>query len=163
MNTLELMARGAVMGVASSALIDVWAFSLRRGFHIDSLDYRLLGRWLGNFAHCTFSHPRITSAPSIRGERALGWAAHYGIGIGFALALLAFAGDGWAAAPTIAPAMFLGVGTVAAPWLIMQPAFGAGVAGSKTPHPWQARIRNLGTHSVYGLGLYLSALGLAVF
>ena len=44
----------------------------------------------------------------------------------------------------------------------MQPAMGAGIAGSRTPNPAATRLRNLGTHMVYGIGLYVSALVLAV-
>jgi hypothetical protein len=44
----------------------------------------------------------------------------------------------------------------------MQPAFGAGIAGSNTPAPRAGRLRNLGTHTVYGLGLYLSAVCLSL-
>jgi hypothetical protein len=47
--------------------------------------------------------------------------------------------------------------TVAAPFFVMQPAFGLGIAASKTPNPTQARLHNLLTHTVYGFGLYLSA------
>ena len=43
----------------------------------------------------------------------------------------------------------------------MQPAMGAGFAGSRTPNPAATRLRNLGTHAVYGIGLYASALVLA--
>jgi hypothetical protein len=42
----------------------------------------------------------------------------------------------------------------------MQPAFGFGVAASKTPNPAQARLRSLMNHAVFGFGLYL--FGLAV-
>lgn len=54
--------------------------------------------------------------------------------------------------------MLVGVGTVAAPWLVMQPGLGAGIAASRTPNPAATRIRNLLTHAIYGLGLYLTAL-----
>lgn len=47
--------------------------------------------------------------------------------------------------------------TIAAPWLVMQPGMGAGVAASKTPNPRAARLRNLATHTVYGIGLYACA------
>jgi hypothetical protein len=33
-----------------------------------------------------------------------------------------------------------------------------GVASSRTPRPAQARLKSLMTHSVFGVGLYLSAL-----
>ena len=43
----------------------------------------------------------------------------------------------------------------------MQPAMGAGIAGSRTPNPWATRARNLVTHAVYGIGLYVTAVALA--
>ncbi|MEO6044379.1 MAG: DUF2938 family protein, partial [Tepidiformaceae bacterium] len=103
MNTLELVARGAVMGIASSALIDAWAFVLRRAFHVSSLDYRLLGRWIRHIPRGKFFHQRIGAAPAMRGERPLGLLAHYTIGIGFALLLLLVAGEDWAESPTLLP------------------------------------------------------------
>ena len=56
--------------------------------------------------------------------------------------------------------MVIGLGTIAAPWFVMQPAFGLGVAGAKTSDPTAARLRNLRTHSTYGLGLYLTGRAL---
>ncbi len=161
MTVFELAAHAAVLGIAGSAAIDLWALSLRKAFGISSLDYRFLGRWLGHIPRGRIVHQRIAAAPPIPGERVLGWTAHYGIGIGFAAVLLLMAGGSWSDSPTILPALAVGLVTVLAPWLVMQPAFGAGFAGSKTPHPWQGRLRNLGTHTVYGLGLYASALVLA--
>ena len=43
----------------------------------------------------------------------------------------------------------------------MQPAMGAGVAGSRTPDPRATRLRNLATHAAYGAGLYVAAVALA--
>jgi hypothetical protein len=50
---------------------------------------------------------------------------------------------------------------VAAPLLLMQPAFGMGIAASRTANPWQVRMRALLTHLVFGLGLYLTGWLLA--
>ena len=47
--------------------------------------------------------------------------------------------------------------TVAAPWLVMQPAMGAGIASRRTPTPGRNRARSLANHLVFGLGLYLAA------
>lgn len=161
MTPIELAARAVALGIAGSAAIDLWALGLRKTFGVASLDYRLLGRWLGHIPHGQVRHQRMAAAAPVRGERLLGWAAHYSIGVGFAALLLFLAGDGWAGSPTPLPALAVGLATVLAPWLVMQPAFGAGIAGSKTPRPWMGRLRNLGTHTVYGLGLYISALALA--
>jgi hypothetical protein len=58
--------------------------------------------------------------------------------------------------------MLIGLGTIVAPWFVMQPAMGAGVAASKTPNPSAARLRNLATHAVYGIGLFASAVALSI-
>lgn len=57
--------------------------------------------------------------------------------------------------------MILGLGTVAIPFLVMQPSFGLGIAASKTPNPTQSRLRSLMNHAVFGLGLYVSALAMS--
>jgi hypothetical protein len=56
--------------------------------------------------------------------------------------------------------MAIGLGTIIAPWFLMQPAFGLGVASAKTHDPTAARLRSLRTHATYGLGLYLTGQAL---
>ncbi|MGK9234963.1 DUF2938 domain-containing protein [Inquilinus limosus] len=103
-------------------------------------------------------HDGIGKAAPVAGERALGWIVHYGTGIVFAALLLAICGLGWARDPTLPPALAFGLVTVAAPFLLMQPGLGIGIAASKTPNPTAARLRSLMTHAVFGIGLYLAAL-----
>jgi hypothetical protein len=157
----DLLLRGVLLGVAASALMDLWALVLRRAFQIPTLDYSLLGRWIGHMPRGRFAHDRIGDARPVPGERALGWAAHYSIGIAFALLLLGIWGLDWARSPTLWPALLIGLGTTAAPWFVMQPAMGVGFAASKSANPRTTRLRNLATHSVYGVGLYLAAIALA--
>ena len=156
-DSLDLVTRGIVMGVAGSALMDVWSAALRR-FGIPTLDYRLLGRWIGHFPRGRFVHERIAGSEPVRGEAALGWLAHYAIGVMFAFLLLAIWGHAWLDSPTIWPALAVGIGTVVAPWFVMQPAMGAGIAGSNSPNPSATRMRNLATHAIYGVGLFLAAV-----
>jgi hypothetical protein len=155
---LGLALPAILLGGAGSALMDAWSAVLRRRFGIATLDYRLLGRWIGHMPSGRIVHERIAAAEPVPAERALGYAAHYGIGIAFAWVLLVIVGPSWLASPTIWPALAIGLGTIVAPWFVMQPAMGAGVAGSKTADPRATRLRNLGTHAVYGVGLYLGAL-----
>ncbi len=157
----EIVFRGLVMGVAAAALMDAWALVLRRAFGIPTLDYALLGRWIGHFPRGRFAHQRMSAAEPVPGERPLGWLAHYAIGVAFAVLLLVGWGLDWARSPSPWPALIVGLGTIVAPWFVMQPAMGAGIAGSRTPNPAATRLRNLGTHTVYGIGLYASALILA--
>jgi hypothetical protein len=91
-----------------------------------------------------------------------GWCAHYAIGIIYAALLLAIWGLDWARHPTPLPALIVSLVALVAPFFIMQPGMGAGVAASKTPNPNAARLRSIVTHSVFGLGLYGSALFFAL-
>lgn len=52
----------------------------------------------------------------------------------------------------------IGVLTVAAPFLLMQPGMGAAIAASKMRKPNVARLRRLMAHSVFGLGLYMAGM-----
>ena len=60
--------------------------------------------------------------------------------------------------PTLEPALVLGMATVVAPFFILQPGMGAGIAASKTPNPNNARLHSIINHVVFGVGLYLSAM-----
>lgn len=65
-DSIEFIARGVLMGVGGSALIDVWAFALRRTLHAPTLDYAMLGRWIGHFPRGRFIHQRIRGSGSRR-------------------------------------------------------------------------------------------------
>ncbi|MNC95445.1 hypothetical protein D3C83_125650 [compost metagenome] len=53
--------------------------------------------------------------------------------------------------------MAFGLATVLVPYLVMQPAFGLGIAASRTKNPGAARLKSLMTHAIFGLGLFVSA------
>ena len=144
-------------GIGATAFMDVAMVARERFLGIPQPDYGFVGRWLGHMAHGQFAHPRIAAAPAVRGERAIGWAAHYASGIAFAGLLYGIAGDGWFRAPTIGIALAVGIATVAAPFLVMQPAMGAGFAANRTPRPNAARAQSIATHAIFGLGLYAAA------
>ncbi|VVD67902.1 membrane protein [Pandoraea aquatica] len=157
MTTLTLAAQILAIGVFATVVMDLWALLLRRVFGIASLDFAMVGRWLGHMRAGRFTHAGIARATPVVGEKALGWFAHYAIGVGFAAGLVMVTGAAWLDAPTWPPALAVGIATVVMPFFVMQPAFGAGVAASKTPKPAQARLRSLLTHTVFGLGLYAGA------
>jgi hypothetical protein len=153
----EIISSAIVIGAGATAVMDLWAAFLRRCFGVSSLDYALLGRWIGHFPRGRFVHESIGKAASVRYERIIGWSTHYAIGVLFAAALLAIWGLEWARRPTLPPALIISSVTLVAPLFVMQPAMGAGIAASKTPRPNIARLRSIVTHTVYGIGLYLSA------
>jgi hypothetical protein len=155
--SVEFVLRTVSIGVGATIVMDVWALLLRQ-VGVRSLDFALLGRWLGHLRQGQWRHSSIAKAAPVRGERALGWLAHYSIGISFAGLLLAAFGLEWARSPSLLPALSVGAVTVAAPLLVLQPALGLGVASSKTPHPIFNSIKSLVTHIVFGFGLYVAAL-----
>jgi hypothetical protein len=153
---LQDMTRVALIGIGATAAMDAWLLFLKR-LDVPTLDFALVGRWVGHWRRGRWAHESIAKAAPIRNERALGWLVHYVTGVSFAGLMVALHGQAWAASPSLLPALLVGIGTVAAPWLVMQPAMGAGVASSRTPAPAKNRLRSLANHAVFGLGLYLSA------
>ena len=152
--TVEWLACAALIGAGATVVMDIWAAVQKQVLGIHPLDYRLVGRWLVHLTRGCFRHDSIVAATPQPGERLIGWTAHYLIGITFAAMLLAIWGISWARRPTIVPALIVGIGSVAAPFLVMQPSMGAGIAASRTPSPAVARLRSLVTHAIFGLGLY---------
>jgi hypothetical protein len=149
------------IGLGATMAMDLWNLFLKRAFSIPSLDFCLLGRWLRHMPGGTFRHARIAAAPRKPLECAVGWMAHYTFGVVFALVFVVLASTGWLARPTLLPALLYGIATVVFPFFVMQPSLGLGIAASKTPKPAQARLKSLATHTVFGVGLYASALGVS--
>ncbi|OJA32562.1 DUF2938 domain-containing protein [Burkholderia ubonensis] len=156
-DTADTLLHLLLIGAGGTLVMDLWALFRRRAFGTPSLDYALVGRWLGHMASGRFRHASIVAAAPVRHERPLGWLAHYAIGIAFAGLPVALAGTQWISAPTLLPALAAGIGSVAAPFFVMQPAFGFGIAAARTPRPSVARRRSVVTHLCYGLGLYVAA------
>jgi hypothetical protein len=154
---IELLLSAVAVGLGATLVMDLWAASLKRAFDIPSADYCLVGRWLRHMTDGAFMHPSIAAAAPKPAECAIGWIAHYAIGVLFALALVAFVSPQWLRSPTLVPALVFGVATVCFPFFIMHPSFGLGIASSKAPNPMRARLRSLMNHAVFGAGLYVSA------
>lgn len=153
---------GAIaIGVGATVVMDLWNLFLRSTFGILSLNFCLLGRWLRHMPGGTFRHASISTAPPQPFECPIGWIAHYTTGVVFALIFVVLASGEWLARPTVLPAALYGIGTVVFPFFILQPSFGLGIASSKAPNPTQARLKSLMTHTVFGLGLYVFAIGVS--
>jgi hypothetical protein len=157
MHLIEFAVRGVFIGVGATAVMDLWAALLQRAFGTPTSNWGLVGRWIGHFPRGIFFHESIASAAPIRGERTLGWTTHYVVGVAYALLLLSIWGIEWARQPSLPPALIVGLSMLVAPFFVMQPGMGAGIAGSRTPKPNSARLRSIMNHAVFGAGLYLSA------
>src|SRR3954469_4599385 len=127
MSAMNYLIYAVVIGIGATAGMDVWMLLRKWLFGIPPADYGMVGRWFGHMARGRFRHERITAAPPVPHERLIGWTAHYLTGIAFAAILLAICGLDWARHPSVGPAIAVGIATVAAPFLLMQPGMGAGI------------------------------------
>ena len=147
-----------VIGIGATLTMDAWNFFLKRAFGIASLNYCLLGRWLRHMPHGRFRHASIGKSEAQPHECAVGWTAHYSIGVTLALLFVFLTRGAWLERPSLPLALLFGIVTVIFPFFVLQPSFGLGMAASRTPNPAQARVKSLATHTVFGVGLYLCAI-----
>jgi hypothetical protein len=152
-----------LIGAGATVVMDIWGIVRARLLRAPPMNYALVGRWLAYLPRGQFRHNPIAASPPVPGELLIGWTAHYATGIAFAAMLLAIYGLDWACRPTIGAALIVGIGSVAAPFLVMQPGMGAGIAASRTPNPAAARFQSLVTHAIFGLGLYVAGRVTAAF
>lgn len=146
---MELLLNMVLVGVGATAVTDLWSVARWRLFGIAPPDFGLVGRWIAHLPRGRFRHASIAATPVVRGERLIGWLAHYLIGIAFAGILLALWGVEWIWQPRLGPALFVGAGTVVAPLFLMQPGMGHAFSARRAMH-------SLVTHLVFGVGLYLA-------
>tara|TARA_R100000789_G_scaffold4161_1_gene7898 strand:- start:113 stop:613 length:501 start_codon:yes stop_codon:yes gene_type:complete len=154
-NVTEFLSSIIVIGICATLVMDAWSWLRQPILGVAPPNYAMVGRWLLHMRHGQFRHTAIATSPAMPGEKATGWLTHYLTGLAFAGILLGIGGQRWIDQPTLVPALLVGIGTVAAPFLLMQPGMGAGIAASRMPTPNAARLQSLLTHTVFGLGLYL--------
>lgn len=153
---MDVLVGTFLVGIGATAMTDLWAGIRKRVFGVAPPDFGLVGRWLAHMTRGRFRHDSIAAAARVPGEGPIGWIAHYLIGVSFAAILVGISGIEWLEQPSVGPAVAVGIGTVAAPYFVMQPGMGAGIAANRTPHPAAARLHSLVTHAIFGFGLYAS-------
>ncbi|MBK4992342.1 DUF2938 domain-containing protein [Pseudomonas sp. S37] len=161
MTFIAMFSAALPIGIGATVVMDLWGLLLRR-LGVATLNFAMVGRWAGHLLRGCVRHQAIAKAEPVRNELAWGWGIHYAIGVLFAMLLVAIVWEGWLLAPTLLPAVVVGMATVVAPLGFMQPAMGAGFFASKTPTPARNCVKSLATHFVFGVGLFLSA-GLLAF
>jgi hypothetical protein len=155
---MDIVTRSIVVGIIATGLMDVWAMALARFAGIPPTNWGIVGRWFAHLPRGRFVHADIGASEQVANEKAIGWAAHYIIGIVYAWALLVIAGPAWRAAPTLLPALLIAWITVGAGWFILQPGLGLGIAASKRANANQIRMLNVIGHTVFGLGLFIGTV-----
>jgi hypothetical protein len=154
----EFALRAVAIGVGATVVMDLWAVLLQRLFGVQPSNWAMVGRWVGHFRNGRFLHENIADAPPIRHELALGWIVHYLTGITYGALLLGIWGLEYARRPTLLPPLILSLVALVAPFFVLQPGMGLGIAGARTPNPNATRMRSVLNHTIFGLGLYFSAL-----
>ncbi|QCI66007.1 DUF2938 domain-containing protein [Phreatobacter stygius] len=154
---LDFIYRSLVIGVAATALLDLWALFLKNAFGIPPANWAMVGRWFGHLTRGTAMHEDIAKAEPFPNELTVGWIGHYAVGVLFAAALLLLAGPAWKFAPTAVWPLIVGLVTVGCGWFILQPGMGAGIAASRRPNAGQIRLLNIAGHTVFGLGMFAAA------
>lgn len=157
-----LVLKTVITGMGATGVMDLWSCIQKRTLKVPPLNYALVGRWILGLPGGTFCHHTIVSAPPLRGERLTGWVFHYLTGILFAVVPLTLYGAEWFTHPSLSTGLLAGLLTLFAPFLILQPALGFGIAASRTPRPWLARLFSVLTHLAYGVGLYIAACVMSV-
>lgn len=157
MTASGLVIDAVVAGVVATATFDLWQRAQKLAFGVPPSNWALVGRWFAHIPSGRLVHDSIQTAAPAPHEEAIGWTAHYAVGIAYAAMYLSGA-HALGATPSLASAVAFGVVTVVAAWFVLQPGMGMGVLARKAPNPGEARLRSLLNHVVFGVGLYLGSL-----
>ncbi len=155
---MSLIWIGVVMGLGGTIAMDIWALALNRLAGMPLPNWGNVGRWVAHLGRGQVFHDSIAQAAPVSGEKAIGWAFHYAVGVIYGIAFAVMAGAGWAAAPTFVPVWIFALLTISAGWFLLQPGMGLGWALSRTPTPWKGRAFGLIAHTWFGLGMWAGAL-----
>lgn len=153
-----LIFQGILLGLGATVLMDLWAQVLGRLPGQSLPDWAPVGRWFWNLSHGKVFHDDIADAEPHARELALGWTGHYVVGILYGVIFALIVGERWLAEPSLLPAWLFGVVIIAAGWFLLLPGMGMGWAASRTANPAKVRALGLVSHSIFGVGLYLTAL-----
>jgi hypothetical protein len=75
----------------------------------------------------------------------------------YGLLLVAIWGAEWLRQPGIAEPLILALALLVLPYFVMMPGMGMRIAGSRTPKPNVTRLKSVIGHSMFGIGMYLTA------
>ncbi len=159
-----LFLHGVIIGIAATAILDIWALVAKRAYDAAPANWALAGRWFAYLRQGRYYHDSIADAMAVRGELAIGWFAHYLVGILYGLFVVAIWYVQGVVYPTLPGPFLIGlVLATCAAWFVMQPGMGLGIAAARTPDPVRIRLRTIINHIVFSFALYVSALALYTY
>lgn len=143
-----------IAGIVATAIADLWQQLLKHGAGLPIANWRLIGRWVGTMPRGAFIHAPIAASPPVDGERGIGWAFHYAVGIAYAALYAVIVRAMPDAGLSLTSALLFGAATLLAPWFLLQPALGFGVMARRLANRRAVFWVTVTTHLVFGLGLY---------
>ncbi|WP_120631375.1 DUF2938 domain-containing protein [Ruegeria sp. EL01] len=159
----NIILNAAIIGTGATAFMDLIALIQKHILSQQSLNYAMVGRWLGHVTQGRIVHRPISASRPIPFEGFLGWSMHYLIGVFFAFGFIILVGHNWLETPSLLPALVFGVFTVFAPFLVLQPGLGAGLFARRLPSPNVARLKSVFAHFSFGMGLWVAAICASMF
>lgn len=153
-----ILMTGLLMGLGATLAMDLWALAMNRICGVGLPNWGNVGRWTVQVGRGKVFHDDINLVAPVQGEVQIGWAFHYVVGLIYGVILALIMGPNWLLAPTFLPAWIFAIMTIGAGWFILQPGLGIGFAASKTPSPWTVRGLGLVAHTVFGIGLWVTAV-----
>lgn len=143
-----------LMGIIAGIAMDWWNVVLDMTYGV-TLDWHLLGRWIGHTLEGNFVLYNIPKLSAIPYESTLGWFGHYFTSIVYVMIYLFIIYKILNRKPTIVNALITGWCFMIMPFCLYQPAIGIGYFGSQAANPDMVRLITFSMHTAFGLGLYL--------
>ena len=149
------------IGVLGTVVLDLYSWVMRILLGVPTVNWPMVGRWVGHLPQGQWIQPNIGSAPPVRGEAIIGWGFHYAIGAGYGMLVLAWGGEGWFEAPRLREPLLVSWALLVLPYFVMMPGLGQGIAARYAPSPVKARLKSVVGHTVFGVGMYAAGWALA--
>ena len=151
---------GIFIGFIATIFYDLYSVMLYLNFNMyDPIDWHLLGRWIGHLLVGDFVFVNIPKLSIVQHEIALGWMTHYMIGILdaiiFAFILKYLMKKSYPGLSVFSISVLFGWFLIIFPFLVLEPAMGAGFFAVLSPNPDFTRWLTFSFHSVFGLGLFI--------
>ena len=146
-----------LIGVIATLTMDILGAILRRAHWVMSLPPALIGRWVAAVARGRPIQANIEHATPVHHEIVIALLTHYVVGIAFAAVYLSVTLRLGASPRSAVAAVTFGLVTCVFPWLLMFPAMGFGLFGSRGPGDTQIFLSSLTGHAAFGIGLWLGA------
>lgn len=154
---MRMVLQSIVIGVVATIAMDLWNLVLWVTLGI-SLDWGILGRWIGHTLQGDFMLYGVNAASPIPYENVLGWIGHYVTGIMYAFTYLFFAVFIMHHSPSLPIALAVAWFFMLMPFCLYQPAIGLGYFAMAAEAPNYVRLVTVSMHTFFGCGLYVGYL-----